>query len=128
MSVSNKTTILVVDDERIIAWDLRGVLNSFGYDCFGTAASGEEALALAEKRAPEMALMDIRLEGKLDGIETAKLLQQRHGTKIIFLSANADQDCRDRTQSLCVSAWLTKPITDEKLRAAVASALRSKPE
>jgi hypothetical protein len=63
--------ILIVEDERIVAADLQDVLNGLGYDAYAIAASGAEALAIARKKRPDIVLMDIRIDGDVDGIEVA---------------------------------------------------------
>src|SRR6185295_4152240 len=83
--------ILVVEDERVVASDLAESLARMGYDVVGTAASSSECIAHAEKRRPDLVLMDIRIEGPLDGIETAQLLRSRFDVPVIFLTAFADE-------------------------------------
>ena len=67
-----KTTILIVEDEAIVAADLSGKLGQLGYEVVGITAKGEEAIELACSRKPQVVLMDIRLKGPMDGIEAAR--------------------------------------------------------
>jgi CheY-like chemotaxis protein len=83
--------VLVVEDERIVAMDLQEELGRLGYDAYAVASSGEEAIARATERCPDIVLMDIRIEGPLDGIETAAILRERFGIPCIFLTAHADE-------------------------------------
>ena len=73
-----KTTILIVEDEAIVAADLAGKLEQLGYEVVGTAAKGEEAVESACRLKPEVVLMDIRLKGAMDGIEAAEAILRRH--------------------------------------------------
>lgn len=85
------TSILIVEDESIVALDLQMRLTRLGYRVVGIAASGTEALQLAEQFQPDLTLMDIRLKGALDGIETAQALRQRLDAPIVYLTAYADE-------------------------------------
>ena len=71
----NKTTILIVEDEAIVAADLAGKLGQLGYEVVGTAAEGEEAVELACRLRPHLVLMDIWLKGAMDGIEAAEAIR-----------------------------------------------------
>ena len=82
--------ILIVEDERIVAMDVRGALADLGYEVVGIAASCADALAKAEALRPDLVLMDVRLDGATDGIATAALLRERHAVPIVYLTANAD--------------------------------------
>lgn len=110
MDGGKKAAVLVVDDERVIAWDLREMINAMGYDCFAIASSAEEALRAAEKKTPDLVLMDIRLNGPIDGIETARMLQAKYAVRVVFLSAHSKADSSERAEGVHASAWLTKPI------------------
>ena len=73
----SESRILIVEDERIVATDLSKRLKAMGYEPVGRAASGEQAIALAGELKPDLVLMDIRLEGELDGIAAAREIRQR---------------------------------------------------
>src|ERR1041384_5536840 len=75
--IMSKGRILVVEDEAVVAADLQQRLTALGYEVTGTAASGREALRLAEAQPPDLALMDIKLEGELDGIQAASRLAEQ---------------------------------------------------
>lgn len=116
MSVAK--TILVVEDEGIVALDLKRSLEEFGYNVF-TAASGDQAVHLASEIAPSLALMDIRIQGDKDGIETATILHQRFGIPIIFLTAHADNETIQRAKLTEPYGYLTKPVKVNELRSVV---------
>ena len=117
MESTKKAAVLVVDDERVIAWDLREMINGMGYDCFAIASSAAEAMLAAEKRTPDVVLMDIRLNGPVDGIETARMLQSKFADlRVVFLSAHSKADTMQRAEGVNAAAWLTKPIRASVLR------------
>ncbi|OGR19326.1 MAG: hypothetical protein A2X81_03590 [Desulfobacterales bacterium GWB2_56_26] len=83
----SKTTILIVEDEAIVAADLAGKLGQLGYEVAGTSAAGEEAVELACRLLPRVVLMDIRLKGSMDGIEAAEAIRRRVNVPVIYLTA-----------------------------------------
>ncbi|HKU40879.1 MAG TPA: response regulator [Polyangiales bacterium] len=125
MTKAHPLAVLVVEDERVVAWDLREILNALGHDCYAIASSGQDALRAAEQQRPDLVLMDIRLKGAIDGIETARLLQERHGeaVRIIFLSAHSRADLGERARRVRVAAWMRKPINAAMLRKTLAQVL-----
>ena len=128
MAEPTKPAVLVVDDERVIAWDLREMINAMGFDCYAVASSSEQALGAAAKRTPDLVLMDIRLNGPVDGVDTARMLQEKYGVRVVFLSAHSHADTLERAQGIRVSGWLTKPIRASVLRKTLEDALsKSKP-
>src|SRR5689334_20650228 len=88
--------ILLVEDNLILATSIERFLIHEGYEVVGIATSGDEALALAERHRPHLALMDIRLPWDRDGVETAILLKKRHGIRSIFTTAHGEAEVRAR--------------------------------
>lgn len=119
MSSATPYSILIVEDERIVAADLQQTLEGMGYDAFAIASSADEALARASERVPHLVLMDIRIKGKRDGIETATLLRERHGVPVVFLTAHADEATLDRAKKAEPHGYLMKPVRPAELRSAV---------
>lgn len=115
--------IAVVDDEMIVAKDLESTLRSFGYDVPGTAPTGPEAIALATASKPDLMLMDIRLRGELDGIETARQIQQQLDVPIVYVTAFADEETLARARETHPYGYLVKPVQDNALRSTVTTAL-----
>lgn len=109
-------TVLVVEDEALIALDLACSIESLGYRVLGPALSGEEARRIAEKNNPDLLVMDITLQGKADGIETARAITQRYPAKIVFLTALSDAATRARASSLNPMAFLAKPWTTRQMQ------------
>lgn len=116
--------ILIVEDERIVAMDVRGALADLGYDVVGIAASCADALAKAEALRPDLVLMDVRLDGATDGIATAALLRERHAVSIVYLTANADPTTLGRALADAPGGFLTKPFSPATLHATIEVALR----
>ena len=117
--MTQHTQILIVEDERIIARDLQQTLQELGYDAWGVASSAQEAITLASERIPDIVLMDIRLKGATDGIETAAVLRERFNVPIIFLTAHADAATLNRAKRVEPHGYLVKPVKTDELRSAM---------
>ena len=115
--------ILVVEDERIVANDIAESLRTMGYDVVGTAASAEECLRQAAEHHPDLVLMDIRIEGDIDGIETAKRLRTRYGMPVIYLTAYADEETVARACETEPHGYILKPFRAGELRSMIEVAL-----
>jgi DNA-binding LytR/AlgR family response regulator len=111
--------ILVVEDEMIIAAKISMQLSSLGYEVTGILPRGEEAITHAEENKPDIILLDINLKGQIDGIETAKQIQQHHNTPIIYLTANADEATFNRAKSTKPYAFISKPFKQLDLQRAI---------
>lgn len=111
----SKATILVVEDEMIVALDLQFKLERMGYSVPATALTGEEAVALADQLRPDMVLMDIGLKGNLDGIAAALKIKEQFGFPIAFLTAYGDTKTKELAQVVHPVGFLTKPFTDEEI-------------
>jgi len=115
--------ILIVEDEVIVADDVRVTLEEFGYNVVGIAASGEEAIACSDSRHPDLVLMDITLKGNIDGIAAARQIKQRLNIPIVFLTAHGEESTVNRAKHAGPSGYLIKPFTDHDLRSAIENAL-----
>jgi AmiR/NasT family two-component response regulator len=116
-------SILIVEDEAIVAQDLRQTLLEQGFDAFAVASSAEEALARAADKRPDVVLMDIRINGGTDGIATARALRERFGTPVIYLTAHADAGTLERAKSTEPSGYLLKPVKSSELKISIELAL-----
>ncbi len=114
--MKNKIRILVVEDDMIIASHICLQLTNLGYEITGIETRGEEAVAHANINAPDIILMDVNLRGTLDGIETAKLIQQKINIPIIYLTANTDEDSFQRAKQTRPYAFLPKPLNSVQLQ------------
>lgn len=121
---TTRASILIVEDEQIIAMDVQQMLQSMGYDAFATANSAEAALARALQRRPEVVLMDIRLQGRRDGVEAAEMLRsQLPDIRVIYLTANTDEASLERAKRTRPYGFLLKPVKSAQLRASIEIAL-----
>jgi CheY-like chemotaxis protein len=115
--------ILVVEDEGIVALDIRNRLTSLGYDVSSVAVSGEEAVCKAAEMRPDLVLMDIQLRGEIDGVETAEQIQSRYNIPVIYITACADEAMFQRAKVTEPFGYLLKPFDERELRTAVEIAL-----
>jgi PAS domain S-box-containing protein len=123
MPLSVIHTVLVVEDERIVAKDLQYMLNSMGYDAFAIASSADDALSRAAEHRPDLVLMDIRIKGSRDGIETADLLRKRFGIPVVYLTAHSDDATLERAKLTVPYGYLMKPVKSAELRSAIEIAI-----
>jgi len=107
--------ILVVEDEKIVALDLKRRLTKLGYEVTGTASSGDKALALVSQELPNVILMDIHIQGRIDGIEVAAMLQRIHSIPIIYLTAYSEEKTLARAKTTKPYGYLLKPFSDREL-------------
>jgi CheY-like chemotaxis protein len=117
------TRILIVEDDGIIATEMRQMLLSSGYEVTSVVASGKCAVKAAEKDPPDIVLMDIKLPGALDGIEVAKQIRASHDIPVIYLSAHSDKDLINRAKITEPQGYLLKPVQGNELRIAIEMAL-----
>ena len=119
----NSHRILIVEDDFLVASEMEAALTDAGFQIAGIAASGEEALELAHSQSPTLVVIDIRLAGDLDGIDTALELFRAHGIRCIFASAYSDQEAQRRAVPAAPLGWLQKPYTMASLTAKVRAAV-----
>ncbi|MCB1230847.1 MAG: response regulator [Verrucomicrobiae bacterium] len=115
--------VLIVEDDRIVASDLRSTLERLGHTVSGPAQTGEAALALAEKRRPDLALVDIRLSGGMDGIALAVALRRQFDTPVVFLTGYSADAIYARAREASPAGYLRKPFSDGELAACLEAAL-----
>ena len=115
--------VLIVEDESIVAWDLKERLESMGHNVVGTVRSGEEALKIVEKVKVDLVFMDIRLAGVLDGIETAVQIKNNFNVYIIYISANSDFTTHNEIKQTRPYQYLIKPFDDFQLQIAINNCL-----
>lgn len=113
-------SVLVVEDERIISLALAAMLRGLGHRVSACVPSGEAALAHLEHHRPDLVLLDIHLEGKLDGIATALALRQRNGPPVVFTTAYTDSETLGRAMALKPLAFLSKPLAPHDIQQLVA--------
>lgn len=115
--------ILIVEDEALTAEDLRHTLIGFGYHVSGILASGEEAVRAAREKSPSLVLMDIMLQGEMDGIEAARRIQAESLIPVIFLTAYSDTETIEKLQIAGSYGYILKPFERRELLANIGIAL-----
>ncbi|MEP6961133.1 MAG: response regulator, partial [Acidobacteriota bacterium] len=115
--------ILIVEDERITAEDLHDILTDGGYAVTAIVSSGEEAIREAERNRPDLALMDIRIKGDLDGTETARILLDRFNIPSVYLTAHADRETLQRAKRAKPLGYIVKPFQESEIQASIEIAL-----
>ena len=115
--------LLIVEDERIVAMSLERQLTALGYKVVGNVPSGRRAIDLIAQRRPDLVLMDIRLEGDLDGIQTTAEIHRRCNIPVVYLSAFSDTETLNRAKVTEPFAYILKPIDERELHVVVETAL-----
>ena len=115
MMMSEHIKILIVEDEKIVALDLKRRLTKLGYQVTGMAASGDKALALVNQELPNIVLMDIHIQGDIDGVEVAATLQKIYSIPIIYLTAYSEEKTLSRAKTTKPYGYLLKPFSDREL-------------
>jgi len=112
-------SILVVEDESVVAQDIQNSISRIGHEVAGWATTAEEAIALAEENHPDLVLMDIRLGGEVDGITAAERIRQSFDIPVIFLTAFADDETLARVKLVGPFGYILKPFDESDLRIAI---------
>lgn len=116
--------IVIVEDENIIALDIKKRLKSYGYNISAVVPSGEEAIRVAQELKPDLIIMDIVLKGKMDGIEAAEWINRRNHIPIVYLTAYSDNNTAMRIKKTTPFALLIKPFSELELKMIIEEALR----
>jgi C4-dicarboxylate-specific signal transduction histidine kinase len=122
--MTGRARVIVVEDDRIVARDISEQLGRIGHNVIGVTASGEAAVALAANSRPDLILMDVRLEGGIDGIDAAREIRATSQIPVVFLTAYADDETIRRAGSAEPFGYLLKPFEDLQLRTVIEMALR----
>jgi CheY-like chemotaxis protein len=120
-----KYRILIVEDEGIVAIDLKQTLEKLGYEVTSLVSSGIKAVEKAEADHPDLILMDIRLQSKLDGIDAGRIISARHKIPIVYLSSFNNRDIMKYADSISAAGYLSKPFDENKLKLTIDNALSS---
>ncbi len=115
--------IMIVEDESIVALDMRVRLTRLGYQVVGIANTAQEGILLASTQRPDLALMDIRLKGDMDGIETATILRAEFQIPVVYLTAYADDPTLARAKPTQPLGYLIKPFEERELHSTIEMAL-----
>ena len=112
----NKTRILIVEDELVVARDIAQQLTALQYEPIGQTARGDEAVRLTGELRPDLVLMDIQLTGPLDGVEAAKAIREQFSIPVIFLTAFASNPMLERAMTAGPFGYILKPFDEHELR------------
>ena len=123
MTDQNAPKIMVVEDEISVSMELEEMLTENGYRVPGVAVSGEEAITKARLLEPDLILMDIKLSGKLDGIDAAARIRSRMDIPSIFLTGHGEKELVDRAVKADPLGYIMKPLNEVQILAAIKIAL-----
>ncbi|QEL20455.1 response regulator [Limnoglobus roseus] len=118
-----KATILIVEDEALIAEDLREQLEQLGHTVVGVVDTADEAIAATRQKSPGLVLMDIRLRGGADGVDAATMISEWSDVPIIYMTAHSDADTVARAMLVQPYGYVVKPVRDSDLVTAIQTAL-----
>lgn len=117
--MEQRIKILIVEDEMLIGAKISLFLTELGYEVTAILPRAEEALLHVQDNLPDIALLDVRLKGDMDGVTLAELLQKQHNLPIIFLTANSDDATFNRAKAAKPFAFLAKPFRKAELQRAI---------
>ena len=115
--------IFIVEDERIVAEDLKRMLERLGYKVVGSESSGDEAIKKIATAKPQLMLLDIRIQGSIDGIDVAEHVVAELDIPVIYLTAYADETTVDRAKGTLPAGYILKPFEEQSLKTAIELAL-----
>jgi CheY-like chemotaxis protein len=115
----DKPTVLIVEDEAIIAHDLSIRLEKLGYEVIASVPTGTDAIEKAGEYQPDIVLMDIMLKGEMDGIEAARIIRKRYRIPVIYVTAFTNTRTFRLIKRLYPYSYLTKPFEDIELKAVI---------
>jgi PAS domain S-box-containing protein len=115
--------VLIVEDEPVNAAVIEHQLRKLGYSVAGIATSGREAVELAQKSKPDIVLMDIQLEGQMDGVEAAITIRKTMGVPVVYLTGTSDNQTIERAQSTEAFGYLHKPFHERDVHSTLQLAL-----
>lgn len=122
-TLSPAVKILVVEDEKVVALDLKRCLIKLGYQVIGTAASAANVYSILEQQIPDLILMDIHIQGNTDGIELTKQICERFSIPVIYLTAYSEEATLSRASSTKPYGYLLKPFSERELYVSIQVAL-----
>ena len=114
---------MLVEDNKIISMELKQRLENMGYEVFDVVNSGEEAISKVAELSPDLVLMDIKLKGKMDGIEAADKIHLINNIPIVYVTAYEDEDTVKRANVTNPKGYLVKPLEEEALHSIIESSI-----
>jgi len=110
-----KLKIFIIEDENIVALDIKRIMLSLGHNVLKIAKTAQDAFCITEKLKPDLIISDINLQGDMDGIECCKILQSRYDIPVIFITAYKDIETLKRVSSINFAGYLVKPFREDEL-------------
>ena len=107
--------VLIVEDEPLIAEDISDFLGDMNFTCAGIAYDSETALDMLVNRHPDIALLDINIEGSLNGIEIAQIVREKYNIPFIFLTSHSDKSTLDEAKKTLPYGYIVKPFNERDL-------------
>ncbi len=123
-SVSLRPSVLIVEDEILIADELSERLSSLGFLVIDAVDSAEEGIEIAVNERPSLVLMDIRLRGRKDGVEAAQEIREQVDVPIVFLTAYSDRQTVERAKRTEHDGFILKPFEKDELQSTIAVAMQ----
>jgi len=117
--MEQKMKVLIVEDEYLIAFALMQGLNRMGYETCKPVSNGELAIEHAREERPDMVVMDLRLAGKMDGMEAGRMIHRRYGIPILFISGHMNEQICHELADVRPVACLTKPVQAHDVHGAI---------
>jgi DNA-binding response OmpR family regulator len=122
--ISFRPRALIVEDETLIAEELRERLSRLGFSVIAAVGSAEEGIAIATRERPDLVLMDIRLNGEKDGVQAAHEIHQQVDVPVVYLTAYSDELTVDRVKQSEFDGYILKPFRGRELQATIDVAMR----
>jgi DNA-binding NarL/FixJ family response regulator len=122
--VSPKPSALIVEDEILIAEELRERLSDLGFSVIASVDSAEDGIAIAVREHPDLVLMDIRLKGAKDGVQAAKEIHDQLDVTLVYLTAHSDRLTVDRAKGTHYDGFLLKPFRAQELQSTIEIAIQ----
>jgi two-component system, response regulator PdtaR len=119
MNTRQTLKVLILEDDPLIAADIKGLLSDWGYRVIGTPATYAEALAVVSVDEPDLLIADIQIPGEKDGIDTTSELLELHKIPVIFLTGQGDHETVQRAKQVSPSAYLLKPFDERSLHISI---------
>lgn len=121
--ISSGLRALIVEDEVLIAEELRERLSRLGFSVIGAVDSADEGIAIATRECPDLVLMDIRLRGEKDGVQAAQEIREQVDVSIVYVSAHSDHLTVDRAKRTDHDGFILKPFHRRELQSVIEVAM-----
>ncbi len=111
--------VIIIEDELILAMVNKQIIENLGFIVIGTVSNGEDAVSMVKKLSPDLLLMDIMIDGDIDGIEAMQVIRSFSDVPVIYVTGNSDPRAIARAEETDYIAFLTKPLDKKQLKEAL---------